>query len=146
MKKDGDSRVPEGDNDEVLARNFIARMKPAGATKRMSVETLRQAMRDHHFQIGNSTIQSAMKGWRGISLASLQKFADYFGCTVSDLLTDAADARGAWPFSVTPEQVSKLDAALLASLNTTLQAFVAASGEPLGPEEATALTGTRGTR
>ncbi len=61
--------------------------------------------------IGSGAVQAAKAGSRGLRLETLQKFADFFGCQLYELLTPG-DARGAtWPFvKLAPREFAKASA------------------------------------
>lgn len=80
------------DADEALAVNFRARL---GAR---SIQGLRQEMAERGITIGSGAIHAAKMGSRGVRLETLQKFADFFGCSVLDLLRSPASVEATWPF------------------------------------------------
>jgi DNA-binding Xre family transcriptional regulator len=87
------STAPSEDIDEALAGNFRVRI---GAR---SVQTLRREMADRGIAIGSGAIQAMKQGSRGVRLETLQKFADFFECTVSDLLRSPESEDVVWPFT-----------------------------------------------
>jgi len=110
--------LDDSDVDPTLAANFSALMGGR------SVAALRQEMADKGYTIGSGAIQSAKVGSRGLRLETLQKFADFFGCSVYDLVTPA-DSRESWPFgnTLTPAQFFALDAgAVQAALDVLVSA------------------------
>ncbi|WP_431509880.1 helix-turn-helix domain-containing protein [Variovorax sp. DAIF25] len=86
-------QIPSDGIDATLAANFAELMGSR------SIATLRQEMAERGIAIGSAAIQAAKQGSRGIRLETLQKFADFFGCQVHQLLQSGDLAsEGTWPF------------------------------------------------
>lgn len=121
------SKIPadDSDNDPALAANFQARMGGR------AVNVLRTEMAAAGFTIGSQAIQAAKAGSRGLRLETLQKFADFFGCTVLDLLDGRTGARAAWPFkAISPDDYSRIDADLRVKAENFLLAGLLLGGVP----------------
>lgn len=102
-------RPDPGDVDETLAANFNARLNGR------SIQVLRQQMAERGMPIGSAAIQATKLGSRGVRLETLQKFADFFGCSVVDLLAPEDQATVAWPFQ-------RLSPAAYASVSSEVKA------------------------
>ena len=95
----------EEDVDETLAANFKALM--AGR----SVGALRLEMAERGMAIGSGAIQAAKIGSRGLRLETLQKFADFFGCQLYELLTPGEEIATTWPFTkLDPKEFARASA------------------------------------
>lgn len=86
------NRPEAEDVDATLAANFNARLNGR------SIQALRQQMAERGVPIGSAAIQAVKMGSRGVRLETLQKFADFFGCKVVDLLIPEDQTTVAWPF------------------------------------------------
>lgn len=109
MDSPKNSGAPDADIDENLAANFRYRLGGR------SVHVLRQQMAERGLPIGSGAIQAAKQGSRGVRLETLQKFADFFECSVIDLLRSPMTSEVPWPFK-------RLDPASYALVGKDVQA------------------------
>lgn len=79
--------TPGGQYDEDFAERFKE------LSRGRSVGGLREDMAKAGYSIGANAIQAARRGSRGIRLETLQKFADYFGIPVKELIGYPPDAQ-----------------------------------------------------
>lgn len=121
--------VNHDDRDETLAENFKALM---GKT---SVGDLRKAMAAKGFTIGSGAVQSAKVGSRGLRLETLQKFADYFGVSVRDLLAPGGAADVMPLSSDVQRELGRLSARDLAFAENALRAHLRMDTVPIPPGE-----------
>lgn len=86
-------------SSQALKRNFLERAEGRAVAK------LRADMAARGFKVGSGAIQAARAGSLGMRLETLQKFADYFECSLIELLASPDQLAQTWPFKrLTPEQ------------------------------------------
>ncbi len=102
------------DDDEGIDPGLAARFNDLMGDR--SVAKLRKDMAQAGYSIGANAIQLAKKGSLGLRLGTAQKFAHFFGMSLSDLLRDE---------SIERQKISNAQAALSALTDTQRRALLA---------------------